>query len=68
MDNTIKIRYFEYATLCCTDKKIDSFSGKTSITLKLSDYSIDIPKFSGITVAENVEIEVKFSAKISLTQ
>lgn len=50
------------------DRKKESFQGKTRLTVKLNDFNIEVPKFSGITVAETVEIEVKFLAKTNLAQ
>ena len=34
---------------------------QSSFALKLTDFGIDIPKFAGITVAEDVTIEVEFA-------
>lgn len=45
------------------DKKIESLKGNAIFSIKLTDYGIQIPSFSGITVAENVDVQVNFSAK-----
>lgn len=47
------------------ERKADSLRGNSSFTIKLTDYGIQIPSFSGITVAENVDVQVNFDAKSS---
>jgi polyisoprenoid-binding protein YceI len=49
-----------------TDLKIEekSISGTAKIKLKLSDFGIAVPSFSGITVAEDVEINIKFVSQL----
>jgi polyisoprenoid-binding protein YceI len=48
-----------------TERKLDQLQGSSAFSIKLTDYGIQIPSFSGITVAENVEIQVSFEAKIT---
>jgi len=48
-----------------TERKTDQIQGSSVFSIKLTDYGIQIPSFSGITVAENVEIQVSFEAKIT---
>lgn len=47
------------------ERKPDSFRGNSNFSIKLTDYGIQIPSFSGITVAESVEIQVNFNAQPS---
>ena len=51
-------------TIKVDERKADSLKGNSSFSIKLTDFGIQIPSFSGITVAENVEVQVKFAAKI----
>jgi polyisoprenoid-binding protein YceI len=52
-------------TIKVNERKADSLKGNSSFSIKLTDYGIQIPSFSGITVAENVEVQVNFAAKTS---
>ncbi len=47
------------------ERKADSLKGNSIFTIKLTDYGIQIPSFSGITVAENVDVQVNFDARTS---
>ena len=47
-----------------TDATKDSLSGSANFTIALPDFGITIPSFSGITVAEKVDVEVKFKGKV----
>lgn len=47
------------------DGKKSMASGTADFRIKLSDFSIEIPSFSGITVAEDVVITVEYLAKVS---
>ena len=39
------------------------FESQTEMKLKLTDYGIAIPKYDGITIAEDVELKVHFAAE-----
>lgn len=41
------------------------YSGNTKLKIKLSDFGIDIPSFAGVTVAEDVDIDVSFKGTIA---
>jgi polyisoprenoid-binding protein YceI len=47
-------------------KKENRYQVATLFEVKLPEYAIDIPKFAGITVAEDVKLEVKFTVSESL--
>ncbi len=38
------------------------------LNLKLSDYGIEIPSFAGVTVAENVDVDIKLQADRKMTK
>lgn len=42
----------------------EEYSGSTKLRIKLSDFGIDIPSFAGVTVAEDVDIDVMFKGQI----
>jgi polyisoprenoid-binding protein YceI len=48
-----------------TTRKLDELQASSVFSIKLTDYGIQTPSFSGITVAENVEVDVSFEAKIT---
>ena len=41
-----------------------AFDGASTFKVKLSEFNIGIPSFAGITVAEDVDVSVKFKGKI----
>lgn len=42
-----------------------SQSVEASFPIKLSDFEIDVPKYAGITVAQDVSVDVKFPLKLN---
>lgn len=46
------------------DAAKDIVSGAAKFTILLPDYGIAIPSFSGVTVAEKVDLEVKFKSRV----
>ena len=47
------------------EEKKSMASGIADFKIKLSDFTIDIPSFSGITVAEDVNVTVEYLAKVT---
>ncbi|QDK44673.1 hypothetical protein DOM22_05605 [Bdellovibrio sp. ZAP7] len=47
-----------------TEASKESLAGLARFTLQLPEYGIAIPSFSGITVAEKVDVEVNFKGKL----
>lgn len=47
-----------------SDASKQSLAGIAKFTISLPDYGITIPSFSGITVAEKVDVEIKFRGKL----
>lgn len=41
------------------------YSGNSKLKIKLSDFGIDIPSFAGVTVAEDVDIDISFKGTIA---
>ena len=52
-----------------TDSKLkldgQKLSTNVQLKLKLTDYGIEIPSFAGVTVAENVDVDIKLEAERS---
>jgi len=42
----------------------DALNGVAKFTILLPDFGISIPSFSGITVAEKVDLEIKFKSRV----
>ncbi len=47
------------------EEKNSFASGNADFNIKLSDFNIDIPSFSGITVAEDVNVTIEYLAKVT---
>ncbi len=43
----------------------DKVHGETRFSVKLPEYHIDIPKYAGITIAEDVNVKVNFNGTLS---
>jgi polyisoprenoid-binding protein YceI len=66
-EGTFKVHGVEKPVAGTADVAVEGqkLSGTASFAIKISDYKIDIPKFAGITMAEDVKVVTRGSGSLS---